>query len=459
MWSALEILRGDPEALKAELRKRGMDESIVDRARALDERWRETKFRLDELRRYRNELTGRIARASGEERRSLIEEAKKVADQVKRLESEFSTLSEERTSALWTLPAVPIHPDVPSCPEGEEAVPIRFWGKPRVWEGHLEEFRRQTERWGFRVDHEVVDWRPRGHADESELVLGLVDTRRAGKVAGSRFFYMLEDLVWLDLALMMFAMDRLTRKGFRLVIPPYMLKGEVYRGVTPLEDFMDAIYKIDGEDLFLISTSEHPLVSMHAREEIQDSNLPLLYAGVSPCFRREAGAHGRDTKGVFRVHQFHKVEQVVFCMPDESWDWHERLIQNAEELWRALEIPYRVVDICAQELGPQAARKFDLEAWMPAQGRYREMVSCSNCLDWQAFRLGIRYIRGDGSRGYVHTLNSTAIATTRAITAIIENYQRPDGSVEVPKVLRPYLEPFERAPKEAILPAAERGGP
>ena len=454
----LEILRTNPGALKEDLQRRGMDPAVVDEIVDLDRRWREAKFKLDELRRYRNEITARIARAQSDEKEALLSEAKRAAQEVKSLEAEYSRLTKLRMEALWKLPAAPLHPEVPTCPEGEEGVPIRFWGKPMVWKGHLEQFRRETERWGFRVDCEVIDWRPRGHADEAEKVLGLGDTKRAAKVSGARFYYLYEDLVWLDIALMLFAVDRLTAKGFRLVIPPYMMRGELYRGVTPLEDFIDAIYKVEGEDLFLISTSEHPLVAQHAREEIQDASLPLLYVGVSPCFRKEAGAHGRDTKGIFRVHQFHKVEQVVFSMPEESWEWHERLIQNAEELWQALEIPYRIVDICATELGPQAARKFDLEAWMPAQGRYREMVSCSNCLDWQAFRLGIRYIRGDGTRGYVHTLNSTAIATTRAITAILENYQRPDGAVEIPRVLRPYLEPFDRAPKEFILPASERRG-
>jgi len=453
VWSLLELIRTKPEILKEDLARRGMDPKIVDEVVKLDARWREVKFRLDELRRYRNELTTKIARSGRSEKEGLLKEAKRVAQEVKSLEAEYSRLTKQRQEALWGLPAAPIHPEVPACPEGEEGVPIRFWGRPKVWKGHVEQFLQQTERWGFKVDYEVTDWKPLGHADEAEKVLELADTKRAAKVSGARFYYLYDDLVWLDIALILFAVDRLTTKGFRLVTPPYMLRGEFYRGVTPLEDFIDAIYKVEEEDLFLISTSEHPLVAQHAGEEIQDVSLPLMYVGISPCFRKEAGAHGRDTKGIFRVHQFHKVEQVVFCMPEESWEWHERLISNAEELWRELGIPYRIVDICAAELGPQAARKFDLEAWMPGQGKYREVVSCSNCLDWQSFRLRIRYIRGDGSRGYVHTLNSTGIATSRAITAILENFQRPNGSVEIPKVLRPYLELFEKAPKDEIVPA------
>ena len=193
---------------------------------------------------------------------------------------------------------------------------------------------------------------------------------------------------------------------------------------------------------------------MHMNEVLAEDELPLLYAGVSPCFRKEAGAHGKDTKGIFRVHIFNKVEQFVYCLPEQSWDWHEKLIENAEKLWQGLGIPYRVVNVCSGDLGVVASKKYDLEAWMPAQGKFREMVSCSNCTDWQSFRLNIRYAeeKGAPSKGFVHTLNSTAIATTRAITAIIENFQLEDGRVEIPKVLRRYLEPIETAPKEYIEP-------
>jgi len=453
VWSVLSLLRSDPERLREVVRLRREDPELVDRALSLDTEWRRLKAQVDEKRAERNRLNRRVARAPPEEKRRLIQALREISSELEALEARFSEVSREREEALRALPNT-LHPDVPTgCPEGVDGVPVRFWGRPRVWEGHLESFKRETEAWGFRVDYELIDWRPAGHADEMEKVLRLSDTLRAARVAGSRFFYLYEDLVWLDLALTMYAVDQMTRKGFILVNPPYMLRGGYYHGVAPLQDFADAIYKLEDEDLYLIATSEHPLVVQHAGEELQPAHLPLLYVGVSPCFRREAGAgHSRDVKGIFRVHQFHKVEQVVICMPEESWEWHERLIRNAEELWQGLGIPYRIVDICAHDLGAQAARKYDLEAWMPAQGRYREMVSCSNCTDWQSYRLGIRFIRGDGTRGYVHTLNSTAIATTRAMTAIVENFQEPDGTVVIPKVLRPYLEMFERAPKEVIEP-------
>jgi len=286
-------------------------------------------------------------------------------------------------------------------------------------------------------------------------IFGWADLERAAKVAGARFYYLLNDLVWLDFALTMYALDFLRRDGFTIVSPPYMMRREAYSGVTAFSDFEEVIYKVEDEDLYLIATSEHPIAAMHMREVLEERELPLLYAGVSPCFRKEAGAHGKDTKGIFRVHQFNKVEQFVFCLPDQSWEWHEKLIENVERLWQGLGIPYRIVNICTGDLGIVAAKKYDLEAWMPAQGKYREMVSCSNCTDWQSYRLDIRFAeeRGKPSKGFVHTLNSTAIATTRAITAIIENFQLEDGRVEIPRVLRKYLEPIESAPKDFILPA------
>jgi seryl-tRNA synthetase len=250
----------------------------------------------------------------------------------------------------------------------------------------------------------------------------------------------------------MYALDFLAEREFRIVVPPYMLRKRAYEGVTTFSDFEEVIYKIEDKDLYLIATSEHPIAAMHMNEVLGEDELPLLYAGVSPCFRKEAGSHGKDTKGIFRVHQFNKVEQFVFCIPDDSWKWHEILLSNVEDLWNGLKLPYRIVDICTGDLGVVAARKYDLEAWMPAQGKYREMVSCSNCTDYQSYRLNIRYAeeKGKPSKGFVHTLNSTAIATSRAITAILENYQREDGVIEIPKVLRKYLEPFANAPKDEI---------
>ncbi|HID44091.1 MAG TPA: serine--tRNA ligase, partial [Archaeoglobaceae archaeon] len=255
-------------------------------------------------------------------------------------------------------------------------------------------------------------------------------------------------------AIMLHAIDILANRGFKVVNPPYMMKRKPYEGVTAFEDFEEVIYKVEDEDLYLIATSEHAIAAMHMNEVLEEKELPLLYAGVSPCFRKEAGAHGKDTKGIFRVHQFNKVEQFVFCLPEDSWEWHEKLLENAETIIQQLGIPYRVVNICTGDIGIVAAKKYDIEVWMPSQGKYREIVSCSNCTDWQSYRLDIRYAeeKGKPSKGFVHTLNSTAIATSRAITAIIENFQLEDGRVKIPDALKKYLEPFETAPKDYLLP-------
>ncbi len=449
MWSILKALRENPDILIESQQRRGESTEIVEKAIELDRQWRQKLHELNQLRHERNRLSAEIKKASKEERAALIEKAKKISNEVKVKEEELKKLEEELNRVLLSIPNI-LHESVPAGRDDTENVPIRFWGRPRVYREHVDEFVRQT---GGNVDYEVIDKPPVGHADAVEM-WGWADIERAAKVAGSRSYYLLDDLVWLDFALISYALDFLAKQGFRIVSPPYMMRRLAYEGVTALEDFEDVIYKIEGEDLFLIATSEHPLAAMHMSEVVAESELPLLYAGVSPCFRKEAGAHGKDTKGIFRVHQFNKVEQFVYCLPEESWDWHERLIDNAEKLWQGLGIPYRIVNICTGDIGIVAAKKYDLEAWMPAQGKYREMVSCSNCTDWQSYRLNIRYAeeRGKPSKGFVHTLNSTAIATTRAITAIIENFQLEDGRVMIPDVLRKYLESIETAPKEFIEP-------
>jgi seryl-tRNA synthetase len=446
-WSILKALRDKPEILIESQKRRGEDVGIVERAIELDKLYRKLMKELDQLRHERNKISQQIRKAKTPE---LIAKAKEISALIKEKEKQLKEVEEELNRILLSIPNI-IHESVPIGESDEDNVPIRFWGKCKVYKEHVDAFLEQTK--GFDVDYEVIDKPVIGHADFVEK-FGLVDTLRAGKVAGSRFYYMFDDLVWLDFALTMYALDFLAKQGFKIVMPPYMLNRKAYQGVTALSDFEEMLYKIEDEDLYLIATSEHPIASMHMNEVLAEDELPLLYAGVSPCFRKEAGAHGKDTKGIFRVHIFNKVEQFVYCLPEQSWDWHEKLIENAEKLWQGLGIPYRVVNVCSGDLGVVASKKYDLEAWMPAQGKFREMVSCSNCTDWQSYRLNIRYAeeKGAPTKGFVHTLNSTAIATTRAITAIIENFQLEDGRVEIPKVLRKYLEPIEIAPKEYIEP-------
>ena len=273
------------------------------------------------------------------------------------------------------------------------------------------------------------------------LNLGLIDIERAGKVAGSRFFYLKRELVLLDMALLSFAMEELLKKAYMPIEPPFLMRREAYEGVTALSDFEDVLYKVENEDLYLIATSEHPMAAMLQNEVLLENQLPLKLAGISPCFRKEAGAHGKDTRGIFRTHQFNKIEQFIFCTPEQSWQLHEELVCNAEELVQKIGLPYRVVNVCTGDIGTVAAKKYDIEAWMPAQNGYREIVSCSNCTDYQARRLNIRFREKEGAptKGFVHTLNSTAIATGRTIVAILENFQQENGTIIIPKVLRKYL--------------------
>jgi seryl-tRNA synthetase len=270
--------------------------------------------------------------------------------------------------------------------------------------------------------------------------LDLVDLERAAKVAGARFYYLKNDLVRLNQALIHYGLDFLSKKEYSLIQPPYMINRESMEGAVIADDFEEVIYKIEGEDLYMIGTSEHAMAAMRAKEIIEGKDLPLRYAGVSPCFRKEAGAHGRDQKGIFRVHQFDKIEQFVFSRPEESWNEHERMLSIAEEFYQNLEIPHRVMLLSTGDMGKVSAKTYDIEAWMAGQSAYREIVSCSNCLDYQARRLKIRFRdKTNEDTQYVHTLNSTLIATTRVLVSIMENFQTKDGHIRIPSVLQSYM--------------------
>jgi seryl-tRNA synthetase len=337
------------------------------------------------------------------------------------LEKKVNEWEENVHNYLMRLPNL-LHESVPTGKDENDNVQVRTWGK--------------IPKFGFPV---------KGHMDLG-LTLDIIDIERAGKIAGARFFYLKREAVLLDMALMSFALEEMRRKGYTLIEPPCLMRRKPYEGVVSLSDFEDVLYKVENEDLYLIATSEHPMAAMFMDEVLKSEELPLKLAGMSTVFRKEAGAHGKDTRGIFRTHQFNKIEQFIFCKPEDSWRIHEELIQNAEEIAKKLGLPYRVVNSCTGDIGTVAAKKYDIEAWMPAQNAYREIVSCSNCTDYQARRLNIKYREkeGEAPKGFVHTLNSTAIATGRTIVAILENYQQEDGSVVVPKALGKYMGGIEK---------------
>ena len=422
----IKLVRETPDLVRADLRKRGRDAAVVDEVIGLDAAWRDGLKQMESLRAERNKSGKLIADAkkAGQDPKAVLDRMATVAADLKRLEADVPATEKKRDALLRTIPNL-MHASVPVGKDDTENVEVRAWGgKP-------------THKFPA-VSH--VDLL---------ASLDLADLERAARVAGARFYYGKGDLVLLGRALEFFALHKLAAKGFTAVEPPYMLRREAMEGAVDLADFESVIYKVEAEakepPLYLIATSEHPIAALHANEILESAKLPIQYAGVSPCFRKEAGSHGKDTKGIFRVHQFSKVEQFVFCAAKDSWAIHEQLVANAEELFKELGIPHRVVDICTGDLGSIAAKKYDVEAWMPVQGAYREVVSCSNCTDFQARRYDTRHRANPGDpTEFVHTLNSTAIAVQRTLVAILENFQNEDGSVTIPKPLRAYLGGKER---------------
>ncbi|HEV2138638.1 MAG TPA: serine--tRNA ligase [Nitrososphaerales archaeon] len=414
----VKLVRENPDAIVQSMKKRGAVDKIplVEEAVKADEAWRKFKTEVDRLRHKQNELTGQVAelKKKGAPIEAKLKEVKDIPQKIKDFELKAEERNARLTKILLSLPNI-LHETVPTGKDETENVTVRTWGE-------LPEFGFETK-------------------DHIDLLtgLGMVDIERGAKVAGARFFFLKGDAVKLEHAIMQYALDSLRSRGYTPVEPPFMLNRAAYDGVVNLDDFGPVIYKVEGEDLHLIATSEHPLVSMHMDEILEVSQLPTRYCGFSPCFRVEAGAHGKDTKGIFRVHQFYKVEQVVFSKPEESWKLHEELISNAEQIYKDLGIPHRVVDLCSGDTGFMSAKTFDLEAWLPGQRKYREMASASNVTDFQSRRLRIRYREKQSEPTVlVHTLNSSAVVT-RTLVALVENFQQKDGSISIPKVLGPYM--------------------
>jgi seryl-tRNA synthetase len=431
----IQLFRQNPEVVRESEKKRFKDASLVDKVIEHDTKWRDVLKHVETLKHKRNVVSREIAVAkkAGKDAKAKIHEMKKIGEEIAENDRKAAKHLAERDACRYTIGNI-LHPSVNVGKEEHENKFVKAWGRPCVLLKDMENFKRDSR--GM-LQFENLHFQPKGHVELLEA-LDLVDTERASKLAGARFYYLKNELVMLNLALIRFGFDMLVKQGFTPMWTPFMLQKEAMSGAAELADFENQLYKIDKEDLFLIATAEQTLAAYHMGEVFREGELPKAYVGFSTNFRREAGSHGKDTKGIFRVHQFDKVEQFVFCRPDESEQWFGSLIKNAEMLYQKLKLPYRIMSICSGEMNDNASLKYDLEVWMPAQGRFREMVSCSNCTDYQARKLGIRYMQKNGESGTLHTLNSTAIATQRTISALLENCQRKDGSIKIPRALVPY---------------------
>lgn len=411
------ILKENPEAVREMLKKRNMTDFPLDELIMLHKLRGDFIIKTQQLRRQKNLLSEAIAskKKSKQDESFELGEMKQVSAQLDQTEFEAIQIGEKFNQLMMTLPNL-LHDTVPVGKDEHDNMIISQNGSIKR-----------------------PNFSPKDHIDIA-TTLDLVDLNRAAKVSGSRFYFLKNELVKLNQALVNFALDFLSEHNYTLIQPPYMIRKEPMVGSVILSDFEDVIYKIEEEDLYMIGTSEHAIASMHMDEILEGMKLPIRYAGFSSCFRKEAGAHGKDMKGIFRVHQFEKVEQFIYCRPDESWREHERMIALSEEFFKQLGIPYRVMLLCSGDTGKISAKTYDIEGWMSGQNAYREIVSCSNCLDYQARRLGIRFRdKANEETRLVHTLNSTLVATERTMVAILENFQTSMGSVEVPKVLQKYM--------------------
>jgi len=411
-----KIIRDEPEKIRKMLKDRAVDFDF-DKMLDLDKQRRDLMKETDELRKKRNQMSITIGQAkkSNEDTSTLLNDMAKISKQLDALEQSQKTVELDYTHLAFSIPNM-IHESVPIGSDESANVELRKWGE-------IPQF-----------DFPIND-----HIDLGQN-LNTIDLERAAKTAGARFYYLKGGLVKLSQALISFALDFMVEKEYSLIQPPYMINRKSMEGAVIAEDFEDVIYKVQDEDLFLIGTSEHAIASMHADEILDGNNIPFRYASFSPCFRKEAGAHGKDQKGIFRVHQFDKIEQFVFAKPENSWNEHEKMISITEEFYQKLEIPFKVMLLSSGDMGKMSAKTFDVEAWMAGQNAYREIVSCSNCLDFQSRRLKIRFRdKSNEDTKYVHTLNSTLVAVERTIVSIMENFQTKDGHIRVPQVLQKYF--------------------
>ena len=413
----MSMFREHADVLRADHDKREMPHNNIDEVIRLDEEWRQARYDVDQLRKKRNEAARGIAEAkkSGDSAAAdaILAEVASLGQEIDFLSEKVDSCLAERDAIRMRVPNI-LHDSVPVGEDDQKNTLHSLHG-----------------------DKTELGFEARNHNDLIEMN-NWVDLARGAKVTGSRFYFLQGDLARLEMALQSYSANFLMERGYTLVQPPLMMNREAYEGVTDLGDFETVMYGIEPDKYYLIATSEHPLTAMRMDEIIEPSELPIKLVGVSSCFRREVGAHGLSDRGIWRVHQFTKIEQIVICKPDDSWEHHEELLTNAVELWDSLGLHYRVVNICTGDMGTVASKKYDLEAWLPGANAYKEVVSCSNCTDYQANRLRMRYRTAEGNSA-VHTLNSTAVATSRALVAIMEQYQNEDGTVRVPDVLVPHM--------------------
>ncbi|MEU0656351.1 serine--tRNA ligase [Streptomyces albogriseolus] len=411
----LRLLREDPDRVRASQRARGEDVALVDALLSADERRRSSGVRFDELRAEQKSLGKLIGRATGDEKAELLKRAEQLKADVKAADAERDAADTETQELLLKLSNL-VHPDVPVGGE-EDFVTLETHGTVR--------------------DFAAEGFEPKDHLELGQL-LGAIDVERGAKVSGSRFYFLTGVGALLELALVNAAMAQATAAGFTPMLTPALVRPQSMAGTGFLGQAAQDVYHLDKDDLYLVGTSEVALAAYHMDEILEADKLPLRYAGFSPCFRREAGSHGKDTRGIFRVHQFDKVEMFSYVTPEESQEEHRRLLEWEKQWLTSLELPFRVIDVASGDLGSSAARKYDCEAWIPTQGKYRELTSTSDCTEFQSRRLQIR-VREDKKVRPLATLNGTLCAVPRTIVAILENHQQPDGSVRVPEVLRPYL--------------------
>ncbi|WP_037911273.1 serine--tRNA ligase [Actinacidiphila yeochonensis] len=411
----LRLLREDPDRVRASQRARGEDVALVDELLSADERRRSAISRFDELRAEQRQLGKQIPKAQGEEKTALLARTKELAEAVKSADTEQQRAADDAQQLLLRLGNL-VHPDAPVGGE-EDFVVLEQIGTPR--------------------DFAAEGFTPRDHLELGEM-LGAIDTERGAKVSGSRFYYLTGIGALLELALVNAAIAQATAAGFTPMLTPNLVRPAAMAGTGYLGQVEDDVYRLEKDDLYLVGTSEVPLAAYHMDEIIEAPQLPLRYAGFSSCYRREAGSYGKDTRGIFRVHQFDKVEMFVYTTPEEAEAEHQRLLAWEKQWLSSLELPFQVIELASGDLGSSASRKFDCEAWVPTQGKYRELTSTSNTTQFQARRLNIRLRDKEGTRPLA-TLNGTLCAVTRTIVALLENHQQADGSVRVPEVLRPYL--------------------